>query len=600
VKGTGKMQWSDRISREIEIGKAYDRKLMFRMLRYLRPSTWLLISATALLILFSLTSLTGPYITGLAIDRYISRDNSAGLIFISVVWIGLLVVTGVLQYKQIKVTNLMGQRAMMLLRNEIYVHLQKLPLSFYDKNPSGRLLTRVTNDVEVLNQVFTQGAVAIFGDVFILLGIMVALLVLHLELALTTFISLPALFFVSLRFRSRVREAFRCMRVAVAKINTYLEECLGGISIIKSFRREKRNEEEFDELIDEHFKASLESVKSFAAYFPLVEIIQSFTLALIIWHGGSEITRNELSFGALVAFIQYVGRFFRPIRDLSDKYNILQDAMAAAERIFALLDEPKETDTTMQDAAFDPHGNIRFENVHSWYDRAFPVLRGLSFEIPAGKTTAIVGPTGAGKTTLAGLLLRFYELNRGRITIDGVDIREISRAYLRSAMTLVQQDVFIFSGTIKDNISLRDEAVSKEKVQKAVEASNLGHLLCRLPDGLDSRINTRGTSISTGERQLLAIARALAFDPTIIILDEATASVDSETEALIQKALNVLLKNRTAIVIAHRLSTIRSADQIIVLNRGKIAEHGTHPELLQKGGLYARLYELQFSDSVES
>ena len=596
MKGTGHIGVGATKGEERQTELAYDQKLLQRALRYLRPSLGLVLLATALLILYSLVSLAGPLITRYGIDRYIATGNGAGLGRICLLWLGILILGGGLQYAQTIIMNLIGQRAMLRLRDEIYAHLQRLPIKFYDQNPIGRLMTRATNDVEVLNQMFTQGVVAIFGDIFAVLGIMVVLLVMDVKLSLVTFAFLPLLFVISLQFRRRVRRAFQGIRLAVAKINSYLQETLGGLALIKALRRERQNEQEFSRLNAEHRDAFLESVRAFALYFPLVELIQSLAIALILWYGGGQVWRDELTFGGLVAFIQYVGRFFRPIRDLSDKYNILQDAMAASERIFSLLDEPPEEEPHSVPIDFDARAAIRFEDVSFSYDGETPVLQDLTLDFPAGKTTAIVGATGGGKSTLVDLLSRFYEPTIGQITIGDIDIGTIPRRALRGAMARVEQEVYLFAGTIEENIRLWSEDTSEEALEAAIATSHADHLIRRLPEGRQSAVAERGASFSTGERQLLAFARALVFDPDILILDEATASIDSETEALIQDALRALLRDRTAIVIAHRLSTIRHADQIIVLHRGRLCEKGTHAELLAAGGMYARLYELQFKN----
>jgi len=577
-----------------QLGRAVDRRLMARLMRYLRPSAWLVVAATVLLILASLVGLAGPMITRYAIDEHIARGDYRGLVWVCVLWLALLLIGGGLQYAQLVLMNLIGQRAMMKLRDELYQHLQRVPISFYDRHPVGRIMTRLTNDVETLNQMFTQGVVAIFGDIFTLLGIMIVLLIMNTELALVTFLSLPLLFWITMIFRARIRRAFRQVRVALARINTYLQENLGGIPVTKSLRREERNEAEFDELNIAHRDAFLRSVRAFSIYIPLVEIIAALATAAILWFGGGKVLRDALTFGSLVAFVQYAGRFFRPIRDLTDKYNILQDAMAASERIFKLMDEDEAPDVDDVPKGFDTTRDIRYEDVRFSYDGTKTILDSVSVEIPAGKTTAIVGATGSGKTTFVSLLLRFYELAAGRITIGGTDIRDVPRRKLRSHMAIVQQDVFLFAGTIEENIRLGNTTMSQERINGAVRLSHTDRLTDRLQDGIRSKVAERGGSFSTGERQLIAFARALAFDPDILILDEATASVDSETEALIQDALNKLLTERTAIVIAHRLSTIRNADQILVFHHGRLCERGTHDELLEADGVYARLYRLQF------
>lgn len=590
---------SGRGREETQLGKIYDRRLMLRILHYLKPSAGLLWVATSLLILFSVSSLAGPLITRIAIDDYIATGDEEGLFRLCLLWFVFLSVVAGLQYAQLVITNLVGQQSMLRLREDIYRTFQRLPISFFDRNPVGRLLTRVTNDVEVLNQMFTQGVVAIFGDFLSIIGIMIVLLIMHTKLALVTFISLPLVFIISIQFRRNVRRAFRQIRVALARINSYLQEAMGGIEVIKSFRREEQNDTEFDALNADHMTSFLRSVRAFAVYFPLVELVQSLAIALILWYGSGRLARDELTFGALVAFIQYVGRFFRPIRDLSDKFNILQDAMASSERIFSLLDEAGEPSVSDIPANFNPRSAIGFHGVSFSYDGVTPVLQNVTFDIPAGKTTAIVGATGAGKSTIIDLLTRFYEPTDGHISIGGMDIRLIPPRVLRRAIAKVQQDVFIFSGTIAANIRLWDDTIDDHHLFEVARISHADMLINRLPDGFAAPVTERGSTFSAGERQLLAFARALAFDPPILVLDEATASIDSETEALIQDALQAMIQERTAVVIAHRLSTIRQADQIVVIHHGRVCQVGTHEQLLARGGLYARLYRLQFQSEVD-
>lgn len=582
--------------RVADTGAGTDIFLLLRILTYLKPSIGLVIVAVFLLIGFSASSLAGPLITRIAIDRYIAQSDLDGLIRICYIWFAFLGVTAILNYAQIVVTNTIGQTAMFRLREEIYGTLHRLPIAYFDRTPVGKLVTRVTNDVEVLNQLFTQGVVAIFGDLFIIVGIMIALVLLDIRLALVAFVSLPVIFVISLRFRKTVRSAFRDIRTALAKINTYLQESFGGVEVVKAFCREQDNIEEFRVLNAAHRDAFLRSVRAFALYFPLVELVQSASIALIVWYGSGSVVRNELTIGVLVAFIQYVRRFFRPIRDLSDKYNILQEAMASSERIFELIDADAEPAGSQGIPFIDPKEPIRFRGVSFSYDGLTPVLRDVNLEFPSGKTTAIVGATGAGKTTLVDLINRFYDSTGGSISMGGADIRDIPVGMLRRTISKVEQDVFLFSGTVEDNITLFDGNIPMSKVHESIKTTHADRLIERFSDGMKHEVTERGSTFSAGERQLIGFSRALAFDRPVLILDEATASVDSETEALIQDALIELLKDRTAIVIAHRLSTIMRADKIVVLHHGRVCQEGSHEELLKRGGIYARLYGLQFAE----
>ena len=571
-----------------------DLSLLLRILKYLKPSAGLVVVAVFLLICYSASSLAGPLITRIAIDRYIAMSDFDGLVRICFIWFAFLAITAALNYAQIVVTNTIGQMAMFRLREEIYRTLHRLPVAYYDRTPVGRLVTRVTNDVEVLNQLFTQGVVAIFGDLFIIIGIMIVLILLDMRLAMVAFVSLPVIFIISLQFRKTVRSAFRDIRAALAKINTYLQESFGGVEVVKAFCREAANIDEFRVLNAVHRDAFLRSVRAFSVYFPLVELVQSTSMALIVWYGSGKVIQDALTIGVLVAFIQYVGRFFRPIRDLSDKYNILQEAMASSERIFDLIDTELEPAGPPAVASIEFSADIRFDGVSFSYDGKTPVLRDVTLEFPAGTTTAIVGATGAGKTTLVDLMSRFYDPTNGSIFLGGVEIRDIPVGILRQHIAKVEQDIFLFSGTVEENITLFDAGLSSTRVADAVKTTHADRLIGRFSDGMNHEVTERGSTFSTGERQLIGFSRALAFDRPILVLDEATASIDSETEALIQDALLNLLKDRTAVVIAHRLSTIRRADKIIVFHHGRVCQEGTHEELLERGGIYARLYRLQF------
>ena len=581
--------------RVADTGAGTDIFLLLRILTYLKPSIGLVIVAIFLLIGFSASSLAGPLITRIAIDRYITQSDYNGLVSICLVWFAFLGITAALNYAQIVVTNTIGQTAMFRLREEIYGTLHHLPIAYFDRTPVGRLVTRVTNDVEVLNQLFTQGVVAIFGDLFIIIGIMIALILLDARLAVVAFATLPVIFIISLQFRKTVRSAFRDIRAALAKINTYLQENFGGIEVVKAFCREAANMEEFRILNATHRDAFLRSVRAFSVYFPLVELVQSTSIALIVWYGSGKVMEDTLTIGVLVAFIQYVGRFFRPIRDLSDKYNILQEAMASSERIFDLIDTGLEPEGPPLPSSVDISADIRFNGVSFSYDGKTPVLCDVTIDFPAGKTTAIVGATGAGKTTLVDLMSRFYDPTDGSILMGGVDIRDIPVGMLRRTIAKVEQEVFLFSGTVEDNITLFDGNIPMSKVHESIKTTHADRLIERFSDGMEHEVTERGSTFSAGERQLIGFSRALAFDRPVLILDEATASVDSETEALIQDALIELLKDRTAIVIAHRLSTIMRADKIVVLHHGRVCQEGSHEELLKRGGIYARLYGLQFA-----
>ncbi|MEZ0334331.1 MAG: ABC transporter ATP-binding protein [Gemmatimonadales bacterium] len=584
------------MSEEQELpGRGYDAALMRRLVGYLRPYRRHAALALVLLLLQSGLALIGPRLTEQALDAAIPRRDVALLGLLAALYLGVLLFDFVVEYCGALLTTWIGQRVMYDLRMRIYEHLQRLSISFYDRNPVGRLMTRVTSDVETLNELFSSGVVTIFGDVFTLVAIMVMMLAIDLELALVTFSVIPFVWLTAAIFRRRVREAFRDIRFRLARLNAYLQERLSGMRIVQLFGREQASARRFAELNREHLDAHLRSITIYAVFFPVVEVLTSVAMALLLWYGGLRVLDSTLTVGVLAAFIQYTRRFFQPLQDLSEKFNLLQSAMASSERVFALLDEP----VTVAEPAVSrklPNpvaGEVRFEGVWFRYSPDGPwVLRDISFTASPGRTIALVGHTGAGKTTIVNLLLRFYDPDRGRITIDGTDIRDLSTAELRSIIGFVQQDLFLFTGDILHNLTL-DAPISQEAAREAASRVGADRFIERLPSGYAHRLGERGRSLSVGERQLLSFARALALDPKILVLDEATSSVDAEAEAQIQRAIAELMAGRTSLVVAHRLSTILHADEILVLHHGEIRERGSHRELLAQEGLYQRLYQLQ-------
>ncbi len=582
------------------LGKAYDGRLMKRLLTYLKPHHTAVVVSILLLIGTSLLDLAGPFLTKIAIDRYIGGKDLPGLIRIAALFLGTLVFAMVLGYAQTYIMQKVGQEIMVKLRGQIFRHLQNLQVAFFDRNPVGRLITRLTSDVDALNEMFTSGVVAIFGDVVTLFGIMIVLLVMDWQLALISFAVLPLLFWLSSWFRNNVRDSYRQVRVRLARINSFLQESITGMSVLQVMNHEKQSRREFHALNRDHTEAHLRSVFYYATFYPAVELISSLALALVIWMGGEQILRNAFTLGGLVAFIQYVRRFYRPIQDLSEKYNILQAAMAASERIFNLLDTPPTiVDPGKPGVATAGNGAlpvIEFRNVWFAYNPEDWVLRDVSFKVGLGESIAFVGATGAGKTSLMSLLMRFYDVQKGAILLDGIDIRHWPQADLRRRMSLVLQDVFLFSGSVNENIRMGDEEIPDEEVRTAARTVNAESFVNRLPEGFSTLLGERGASLSTGQKQLLSFARALAHHPEILILDEATSNVDTETEILIQDALTRLMKGRTSLIVAHRLSTVRHVDRIIVMHKGQIREEGTHQELLRARGLYYKLYLLQYKD----
>jgi len=576
-------------------GKAYDSRLMKRLLAYTVPYRRMIFIGVFLTLLAALLQLAGPYLTKLAIDKYIAQKQLSGLYYILIIYFFVLVFLFLTQYAQIYVTQYFGQKLMFDIRSKIFRHIQSLSLSFFDKNPVGRLMTRVTSDVEALNQMFTQGIVTIFGDIFLLIGIIGALLYLDARLALWIFIVIPFLFLVSIVFRVKVREAFRLIRKWVSRINTYVQENITNMPIVQIFNRTDKNYSVFSEINFEHTKAHVKTVFYFALFYPVIEFIGAFAIALVIWRGGIYKLEGLTTFGALVAFIQYAQMFFRPISDLSEKYNVLQQAMASSERIFKLLDSPvliKNSDHAVIKQNVD--GKISFKNVYFAYNEPEYVLENISFELEPGKSVAIVGHTGAGKTTLINILGRQYDIQKGNIFIDDLSLKKWDLDILRNQIAVVLQDVFLFSGTVADNIRLGNEHISIETVKWAAHQVNAHEFIEKLPYTYDTPVKERGVSLSMGQKQLISFARALVINPRILILDEATSSVDTETEILIQEALTTLMQHRTSLIIAHRLSTIKHVDKIIVMHKGSIREMGTHEELLDRKGLYYQLYLLQY------
>ncbi len=608
------------------LGKAYDSRLIKRLLGYLRPYWWQVGLTLLAIVLKAGADVLAPYLVKTAIDRYLAHTQGAhgwfdpylssqplvGIGQISALYVGLLLFGFLLEFVQTYVMQWTGQKVMFDLRSQIFRHLQRMHVAFYDKNPVGRLVTRVTTDVDALNEMFTAGVVAIFEDVFVLAGIVIIMLKMDWRLALITFSVLPLIVVATAIFRKYVRDSYRRIRTAIARINAYLQEHVSGMVVLQLFNRERRAYSKFKDINASHMEAYKDAILAYAFYYPVVEVLSSFAIAGVIWFGGGQVVRSITTLGIMVAFISYAQRFFRPIMDLSEKYNILQGAMASAERIFKLLDTEAEVTTEAEPKRAQGPGRIEFDHVWFAY-RTVPeknadgepnanagemdwVLRDASFAVEPGETVAIVGHTGAGKTTIISLLLRFYDVQQGAIRIDGVDIRRMDLNDLRRRFGVVLQDPFLFTGTIEDNIKLGTAGITQQRIERAAEDVNVADFIRSLPEGFQAAVNERGSTLSTGQKQLISFARALAHDPKILILDEATSSVDTETEMRVREALTRMVEGRTSIIIAHRLSTIQRADKIIVMHKGRVREMGTHQQLLAHRGIYWKLYQLQYKD----
>ncbi len=578
------------------LGRAYDGRLMRRLLTYVRPYRTKVSIAIVLTVLIAALGPLRPYITKIAIDQYISTGDIAGLGWIAFLLLGTLVLQGVIQYHVTWFTQWIGQHTILDLRMQVFRKIHSLGLAYFDRNPVGRLVTRVTSDVEVLNEMFSSGIVNVFSDVFIIIWIMVFMFASDWQLSLMTLTVLPFLIYGTFLFRKRVRESYRQVRFEVARLNSVTQEMVSGMSTVQLFGREQHEYDRHRVINQAHTDANIRSVFYYAVFYPGVDFLSSITVGIIIWFAGGQILSGMMTIGTLIAFVQFTEMFFRPVRDLSEKYNILQSAMASSERIFQVLDDETRIPDPPGVHGSVPFGDIEFRNVTFAYDAPEWVLRDVSFTIPQGGTVAIVGATGSGKTTIISLLLRFYEQQQGDILMGGRSLRDIPAAELRRHISLVLQDVFLFSGTIRDNITLGRPDISDERVLEVCAHVGIDGFIASLPEGLDTPVKERGATLSSGQKQLLAFARALAVSPELLILDEATSNIDTETEQLIQSAITRILHDRTAIVIAHRLSTIQHADRILVMHKGRIRETGTHQELLALGGIYHKLYQLQYRE----
>jgi ATP-binding cassette subfamily B protein len=585
------------------LGKAYDASLMKRLLKYLRPYRWHVVLGILMSIVVSGMEAIRPYFTKVAVDQNIAQGDKQGLLYTALAFLGVLILRGLIQYFNAYLTQWIGQRTIFDLRMEVFEHLQNLGLKFYDRNPIGRLITRVTNDIEVLNEMFSSGIVMVFSDVFTIIGILYFMFSMNWQLALISLSVLPLLFYGTFLFRKKAREAYREVRIHIARINTFMQEHITGMMVDQVFNREKKSYDEFDRINAAHRDANIKSIFYYALFYPGVDLIGAIAVGLIIWYAGIEAVGGTITIGTVMAFLQFNEMFWRPIRDLSEKYNIMQTAMASSERLFKLLDDRTMVHDPAQPRALTGiRGEIEFRNVWFAYNVGPTdndtewVLKNVSFRIRAGETAAFVGHTGAGKTTIINLLARFYDVQKGEILIDGMNIKDMRQRDLRKHIAVVLQDVFLFSGDIKTNINLGNEEMTLEQVQAAAQTVGADGFIEQLTNGYTAEVKERGATLSVGQKQLISFARALAYNPHILVLDEATSSVDTETERLIQRAIEKLLHGRTSIVIAHRLSTIQNATTIIVMHKGEIREMGRHQELLALGGIYYKLYQLQYKE----
>ena len=582
------------------IEKQTDKRITLKLLKYIKPYRYFLGLTIFLLLLTAGLEILGPFLVKIAIDRYISPGKFEGLLYVVVLYGLVILFEFIIQYFQVYFTEYMGQKIMYDMRMNILSHINKMPMSFFDKNPTGRIMTRVTTDVQTLNEMLSSGTVTLFGDVFMILGIMIMMLSLNWKLSLITFSVLILLAIATFIFRSKVRIAFRIIRAKISNINSFLHEAISGINTTKLFNRQKENNKDFRILNRQYLDVYLKTIFYYAVFFPVVTFISTMAIALIIWYGGQKVMQNFLTLGTLVAFIQYIEKFFHPISDLSEKFGIFQEAIAASERIFKLLDQkPSIVSPVNPVKVKEIKGNIKFNRVWFAYNNRDYVLKDISFKLETGRSVAFVGATGSGKTSIINLLNRFYDIQKGKIFLDDIDIKRFNLQDLRKHIGVVMQDVFLFSGTILDNIRLGNKDISLDEVIKASKYVNAHKFIERLPDKYNHEVKERGQTLSVGQRQLIAFARALVFNPEILlVLDEATSSIDSEIESLIQDALTKIMKNRTTIIIAHRLSTIKNVDKIIVLSHGRIVEEGTHEKLLKLKGIYYKLYRFQYQLQV--